>query len=158
VPGVDELVASLSRTSQRELDAAIERLTQPGGVGALADDLVAAFPRVRAWQGRCNILYLLTALARTRPDVRSLAVEATLDRAYAVRMRACSLLAYSLAPEVVPSLERLLSHPHEPTRADAAAAIDAIRSRNHHLWLDREHSGRVLWEVSDRSAVSKDGD
>lgn len=36
-----------------------------------------------------------------------------------------------------------------PTTAeDAAAAIDAIERQNHHLFVDRDHSGRVRWSVN----------
>ena len=28
---------------------------------------------------------------------------------------------------------------------DAKAAIDAIKHRNHHYFVDRKHSGRIQW-------------
>jgi hypothetical protein len=42
----------------------------------------------------------------------------------------------------------LLRHSDADTVADAKAAIDAIRSRNHHYFVDRSHSGRSFWEVN----------
>jgi hypothetical protein len=64
-----------------------------------------------------------------------------------VRKRACSILAYSLRQDAVPHLEHLLCHRDQKTRDDAAAAIDAIKHRNHHYWVDRDQSGRVFWKV-----------
>ena len=48
------------------------------------------------------------------------------DSAYMPRMQATGILAYSLRPDAVEHLERLLKHRDPKTRDDAAAAIDAI--------------------------------
>ena len=71
------------------------------------------------------------------------------DKATLVRYRACGLLAYSLRADALPTLEAMLRHRDRRTAEDAAAAIDAIRSRNHHYFIDREHTGRIFWQVGD---------
>jgi len=50
------------------------------------------------------------------------------------------LLAFSQNEAALPTLRESLSHPDEGTRGDVVAAIDAIESRNHHYFVDREHS------------------
>jgi hypothetical protein len=64
-----------------------------------------------------------------------------------VRYRGCCILAYSLRRDAVPALQQLLSHSDTKTADDAMAAIDAIKHRNHHYFVDRDHSGRMFWEV-----------
>jgi hypothetical protein len=34
------------------------------------------------------------------------------------------------------------------TPADAVAAIEAILKKNHHLFVDRSHSGKTFWQVN----------
>jgi hypothetical protein len=70
------------------------------------------------------------------------------EAAWSVRYRACGLLAYSLRADALPELEPLLGHRDQRTVEDARAAIDAIRSHNHHFFVDRGHSGRSFWEVN----------
>ena len=63
-------------------------------------------------------------------------------------MHACEVLAYSLREDTIPFLEPLLQHPSARTRDEAAAAIDAIKHKNHHYYLDRTHSGNAFWVVN----------
>lgn len=66
------------------------------------------------------------------------------DRSYAVRHYGCALLAYSLRADALPALSLLLKHSDRRTVEDAKAAIDAIKSKNHNFFRDRNYSGRVL--------------
>jgi hypothetical protein len=70
------------------------------------------------------------------------------DRAYAVRHYGCALLAYSLRTDALPALISLLKHADRPTVEDAKAAIDAIKSKNHNFFKDRDHSGKILWSYA----------
>jgi hypothetical protein len=70
------------------------------------------------------------------------------DRAALVRHRACALLAYSLREDAIPYLEKLLTHKNNKTVADATAAIDSIKQKNAHFFIDRDHSGRVFWVLN----------
>ena len=107
-----------------------------------------AYPRFRKAQGRRSLVFHAIRYARTSEDAFQLGLAALEDRATLVRYRACGLLAYSLRSEAIAPLERLLDHPDEATAADAWAAIDAIRNRNHHFFVDRDHSGRSFWKVN----------
>jgi hypothetical protein len=62
-------------------------------------------------------------------------------------MQACAILAYSLCEEAIPELEALLRHRSRETRADAAAAIDAIKHQDHNYFVDRDHSGKGGWVI-----------
>jgi hypothetical protein len=109
--------------------------------------LVRAYPHLRRSEGRSALLFSLPRFARSHPAVIDLAVGALADRAFLVREYACAILAYSLQESAIPALESLATHPHAETRASSEAAIDAIRSKNHHYYVDREHSGNTFWQV-----------
>ena len=115
---------------------------------AVVPYLREAYPRFRKWQGRVALVYHSIRFARVSEDAFQLGLAALADRATLVRYRACSLLAYSLRDDAIEPLERTLDHPDAETVADAAAALDAIRNRNHHLFVDRSHSGRSFWSVN----------
>jgi len=66
-----------------------------------------------------------------------------------VRYRACGLLAYSLRRDAIGPLKTLLNHRDPRTLADASAAITAIEKQNHHLFIDRDASGRTRWVVNE---------
>jgi hypothetical protein len=42
----------------------------------------------------------------------------------------------------------LLKHADRRTVEDANAAIDAIKSKNHYFFKDRDHSGKVRWDYA----------
>jgi HEAT repeat protein len=92
-----------------------------------------------------NIMYRLVSYSRTRPSVVALGIFALTDKSRIVRYHACAALAYSLQLSALIPLQELLSHPDKETRQDAAAAIDAIQSKNHHYFADRNHSEKVFW-------------
>jgi hypothetical protein len=110
--------------------------------------LAAAFGRTRRWQGRTALLFYTISYARQTDAAIDLALRALGDRSYMVRYRACMVLAYSLRSDVLSQLQALTTHVDERTRADARAAIDAIESQNHHLFVDRDHSGHSFWHVN----------
>ena len=50
--------------------------------------------------------------------------------------------------DAMPSLEQLLKHADVKTVDDARVAMDAIRRKNHHYFIDRNHSDSAFWEVN----------
>ena len=149
---IRQLVADLDTRRSSEEELAWARLRPLGS--AVVPHLAEAYPRFRTWQGRASLLYHAIQYARTEEAAFQLGLAALRDRSFVVRYRACMLVAYSLRDEAVPLLEDLLQHPEPRTAADAGAALDAIRQQNHHLFLDRDHSGKVFLRVrpSDRTA------
>lgn len=147
-PSIDEVVAIYDRMKGGELAQAELALFKRYGLENLIPILAVTYPKIRRCEGRSRILFWLPRYARRREEVVLLARSALGDRAYLVRNYACDILAYSLRQDVIPDLEALLVHPHPETRADAAAAIDAIKSKNHHYSLDREHTGSTYWVVN----------
>jgi hypothetical protein len=141
---VRDLVRQLDTTRVTDTESAWGELRDLGE--ALLPYLVEAYPSMKRWQGRVALVYYAIPYARTNRAAFELGLAALTDRATLVRYRACMLLAYSLDPEAIPSLERLLSHPDAKTVDDARAAIDAIEFQNHHYFLDRHHTGRLRWE------------
>lgn len=136
-------------TTSRTGESRAWRLIEAAGA-AVVPHLLAAYPEFRTWQGRASLVYHAIPHARTHEGAFALGLAAATDRAKVVRYRAISLLAYSLNRESLPLLTRLLDHPSAETAADAAAAIDAITSNNHHYFHDRTHSGLLTWRVHDR--------
>ena len=106
---------------------------------------IEAYPKARRWQQRASFLYTAARHARNSPLAVKLAVDALQDRSREVRYRACLLLALSQDEAILPTLEAASTHADPSTRADVAAAIDAIRSRNPHFFVDRDHSGKVTY-------------
>jgi hypothetical protein len=113
-----------------------------------------AYPTMSRWQGRVSLVAHSIRYARVSDDAFRLGIEAVHDRATLVRYRACAILAYSQRKEAIPHLKDLLNHQDAKTVADAQAAILAIKKRNHHLFIDRDRSGRTFWVVNpgDRDA------
>lgn len=155
LPSVDELVAVYNQVRGSDVARAEQRLFQQFGIDALVPRLIESYARVRRGSGRAAILFWLPRFARMRDDVVQLARGALHDPTCPVRSEACSILAYSLREDALRDLATLLDHAHPKTRADAAAAIDAIRSRNHHYYVDRSHTGATFWGVNPGDVPAK---
>jgi hypothetical protein len=136
LPSDDELLAIYDGMRGGRLGQAQSRLFECYGLERLIPLLVQIYPKIRRSQGRIAILFWLPSYARQRDDVVALALSALDDHAYLVRSNACGILAYSLRDDAVLALGTLLTHKHLETRADAAAAIDAINAKNHHYFVD----------------------
>lgn len=102
-----------------------------------------AYPTAKRWRQRASFLYRSVRYAKESKSARELAVQALADKSREVRYRACMLLAVSQDRQVLPALRATLSHPDAQTRADVAAAIDAIERRNHNYFVDRGHTGMI---------------
>jgi hypothetical protein len=111
--------------------------------------LAELFPKARWFEVRRDIAYHCIGYAQVSDVAIDVGRMAVADKSSVVRYRGCCVLAYSLRPEVLPILDGLLNHPDAKTVEDAKAAIDAIRSRNHHYFVDRRHMGRMFWGVDD---------
>jgi|GEM_PF-1670577 len=140
-------VRALESTTVRGEEDAWE-LLKPMGV-SVCPYLLAAYPELKKSQGRVSLVYHSIRYARVSEEAFQLGVLALKDRASLVRYRACSLLAYSLRKDALPHLKPLLAHNDEKTAKDAEAAIDAIQSNNHHLFVDRTNSGNTFWVVNE---------
>ena len=143
---IKEIVSRLETTKSLEEEAAWGELKSLGA--AVVPYLAEAFPLMRKSQGRVSCVFHSIRYARTSDAAFRLGVAALSDRATLVRYRACALLAYSLRPDAIPHLRPLLEHGDDKTVADARAAIDSIEHRNHHYFVDRDHSGRSFWNVN----------
>lgn len=144
---IQSQVRALESTSvQGEEDA--WQLLKPLGVG-VCPYLLAAYPKFKKWQGRVSLVFHSIRYARVSEEAFQLGVLALNDRASLVRYRACSLLAYSQRKDALPYLKPLQAHEVAKTVKDAEAAVDAIRLRNHHLFVDRTHSGSTFWVVNE---------
>ncbi|MCP5326537.1 MAG: hypothetical protein H7A09_09480 [Oceanospirillaceae bacterium] len=103
----------------------------------------------RKWQVRTSCVYHSIRYARSSSEAVELGVIALADKSYAVRYRACMLLAYSLDKSVLSSLKQLENTTsHEETLLDVRAAIDAIENQNSDYFVDRGHSGKITLRVS----------
>ena len=110
------------------------------------------YHKIQKWQGRVSLVFHSIRYARSHEDAFQLGITALNDKAVVVRYRACMLLAYSLRKDALPHLEQLLKHSNQRTVQDAKAAIDAILSQNHHYFIDRDHSGKVKWNIEAEGA------
>jgi hypothetical protein len=148
LPSLSEVTAVYSQPMGSDIGRLEHALFQRYGLEDLIPLLVEAFPKLSRGQGRASILFWLPRFARTHEEVVTLAISALADRSYLVREYACSILAYSLRPDVLPHLARLQTHRDAKTRLSAAAAQDAIEHKNHHYYIDRRHTGNTFWAVN----------
>lgn len=146
-----ERIAALVRELDTSQSLPAEKAwTQLRGLGVgVVPYLADAYGKFRTWQGRTSLVFHSIRYARSDERAFRLGVQALRDRSHVVRWRACGLLAYSLRRDALDVLRPLLQHTDMRTREDAAAAIDAIEHQNHHLYVDRDHSGRSKWVVND---------
>lgn len=148
LPSIESLVALYEKRPASAVGQAEFLLFQEYGLEPLIPLLIGTFPQVRSGYGRHSILFGLLRFSRQRQDVVDLAIGALRDRAYLVRTEACAALAYSLRCDAIQHLSSLQHHKDPKTRADAAAAVDAINHKNHHYYVDRAHTGSTFWEVT----------
>ena len=129
-----------------------ERLDAWGELKTLGVDVVGylatGYSKMKKAPGRTTCVFYSMSYSRTSEEAYELGVVALNDKATTVRYRACGLLAYSLRKDAIPYLRSLLQHRDSRTVADARAAIDAIENENHHLFVDRRHSGRMFWDLN----------
>ena len=140
---VDKLQASTVSGEEEAWDA-----LRPLGI-EVVPYLLEAFPRFRRWQGRASLVYHAIRYARMSDDAFQLGLLGARDKSRVVRYHALGLLAYSLRREALGEIKNQLSNPDKSTVADATAALAAIKEKNHHLFHDRDRSGRTHWIVND---------
>lgn len=133
-------------TASSNLQEAAWASLRPLGVDVVPF-LAEYFPRTKKAQGRVALIFHAIRYAR-ESQAAFLGLLALNDKATLVRYRACGLCAYSLKADAIPHLKRLLKHTDAKTVADAEAAIDAIRCKNHRYFIDRTHSHSTFWEVN----------
>lgn len=143
---IRELVGRLDTAKALDGENAWGELRPLGA--AVLPFLAEFYPKARKWQGRAALIFHAMGYARTSETAFQLGLAALRDKATIVRYRACGLCAYSLRSDAVAPLKQMLEHPEAQTVADARAAIDAIQRRNHHYFVDRNHSGQSFWEVN----------
>ena len=150
---IQRLVTALDTKSTSQEEAAWAKLKPLGS--NVVDHLAAFYPKAKTWQGRASLVFHSIRYARQSEAAFQLGLAALTDKSTVVRYRACGLCAYSLRRDALQGLRLLVSHKDTRTAEDAAAAIDAIEHQNHHLFVDRTHSGRSFWVVneSDRQQV-----
>lgn len=107
------------------------------------------YHKSRKWQVRVSCVYHAIAYAKHFPEAVELGREALRDRSKPVRYRACMLLAVSLDNESLPSLRdaEKQAGQDEETVGNIRAALSAIERQNHHLFVDRDNSGKVTLNV-----------
>jgi hypothetical protein len=152
----EEIRAVVRRLNSPTVAAEEQAWSELRGLGEIVVPYLRdAYPTFKRWQGRVSLVFHSIRYARVSEDAFRLGLEAVNDRATVVRYRACALLAYSLRADALFRLNQLLKHDDPKTVGDAKAAITAINKRNHHLFVDRDGSGRTTWVVNeeDRSPV-----
>ena len=143
---VERLVQAFSTSLRPEIDAAWLVADSMGD--DLLPLLAEAFSRIRKSEGRASVMRYVGRFSRESEVAFRMGTVAVQDRAYAVRHYGCALLAYSLRADALPILTSLLKHADRRTVEDAGAAIDAIKSKNHNFFKDRDHSGKILWSYA----------
>lgn len=143
---IRSIVSQLDTTSAADEEAVWLQVRHLGA--EVVPYLLEAFPSTRKWQGRVSLVFHSIRFARVSEAAFELGLLALEDRSFMVRWRGCGLLAYSLRRDALPALQAASTHKDSRTREDATAAMAAISESNHHLYVDRDRSGRTFWEVT----------
>lgn len=138
-PEILKLIKKLDTTKSSEQEEYWEQLKK------LNIDIpkyfLQAYQTFKKSQGRIHLVFSCIKHARTNENAFQLGILALADKATLVRYRAACILAYSLRDDAIPHLEKNLAHPDKETQKDAERAIRAIKSKNHHIFMeDRSHS------------------
>jgi hypothetical protein len=139
------LVAAFDAKDSATRDAAWQQLRDLGD--RVLPFFEEFFPRASRLEARRDMAFHSIRYARASEIAFRIGLAAIADRSSIVRYRGCCVLAYSLRREALPALQRLLTHSDARTIEDARAAMDAIQSGNHHYFVDRQHTGQMIWEV-----------
>lgn len=143
-PEIEKLLGTLDgRGSDAEFSAVSALLKAVGDEFPAL--LLKKYRSSRKWGDRASCVYHAIHYAKNNESAYRLGVEALSDRSKHVRYRACMLLAFAQRPEAIPFLESLRSDGQ--SGADASAAIDAVASKNHNYFVDRDHSGKLVWNI-----------
>jgi HEAT repeat protein len=138
--------AALKKLDGRGTDEEYEAVKILTALGDQLPELLLQKYRVsKKWGERASCVYHSIKYAKTSIGSFQLGIEATQDKSKNVRYRACMFLAIAQKEEAIPMLEPLLKD--IDSADDAAAAIDAIKNKNHHYFADRDHSGMVKLNV-----------
>lgn len=141
---IGRLLARLDGTGSDDEWAAVSKLRTIGA--ELPNWLLKRFRVSRGWKARTSCVFHAIRYARKSEDALALGLEAIVDRSKIVRYRGAMLLAYSQRKDALPYLRAALVR-DGPGADDLLAAIDAIENENHNYFVDREHSGKMKWEV-----------
>ncbi|MGI9390371.1 MAG: hypothetical protein ACR2O1_09970 [Boseongicola sp.] len=142
---IADLIRALDCKNWGEVEDAREALVQLGR--DIFPVALEVFPELRGYKARVALVYTAVKFALVEPDAVRLAITALRDKSGAVRYRACMLLAVAGRNNTVRNLEALLDHKSSETRADAQAAITAIKAKNQNLFLDRDGRGPVRLNI-----------
>jgi HEAT repeat protein len=142
---IRSLVASFDTRDNAARDAAWRQLRDLGE--RLLPFFEEFFGRAKRLEARRDIAFHCIRFARTNDAAFRIGLAAVNDRSTIVRYRGCCVLAYSLRRDALLALQTLLSHSDAKTVGDARAAIDAIQHKNHHYFIDREHTDQMFWDV-----------
>jgi HEAT repeat protein len=143
--GKDEILALIQALDQKTYGASEDQRERLVEVGP--DFLPYALdmlPKLKNAHGRNALVYTAMKFSRVSDQAVQLGITAMKDRSYPVRYHAAMLLAVSLSHQALPALQLALTHKDPKTVADATAAINAIQSANHNLFLSRNGSGAIL--------------
>lgn len=110
-------------------------------------EILASMKKLRTWRAREAVVDTAIKFARNEELAREIGQVGLLDKCSAVRGTACALSAFSLNLAYLPCLKMIAGASDQKTKEDAEAAILAISQQNHHLFMDRDQSGKVRWNV-----------
>jgi len=150
---IKKLVMQLGSSGKIEDEKKIWGKLKPVGE-KIVHYFLEAYPKAKGWESRASYMFHSIKYAKTNKEALQLGILGLKDKSTIVRYRACQILAYSLKKEVLPFLEEALSHKDSKTIEDVKATINAIKKGNHHLFHDRDNSGKIKWFVKDSEGIN----
>lgn len=136
----------LARLDAEQGSEAVREELVPHGLDALAS-MAETLPTMRSWKARNAVVYTAIKFARKSDLSLETGRLGLQDKSKRVRQTACALAAFSLNPAMLVPLADCSSSSEPDVAEDVRAATHAIEQRNHHLFMDRQGTGRVRWHV-----------
>jgi hypothetical protein len=143
---VVSIIAKLDGSGSNEEWQAMDHLQRIVGE-KLPDYFLLEYKKAKHWKKRCSLVFHSLKYAKRSDAAVELGLLALFDRSKAVRYRACMLLAFARDKSALTTLKEALIRLPANSRGDILAAIDAIKSQNHHYFVDRTHSGKMKMNI-----------
>lgn len=147
LPTVDELLEVLDFRDDSNVCGNMIELRDKYGLDNLVDLYTQAFYKIRNFPARREIAYWAGRYVKNNEKVYDMAIFGLNDKSYMVRYHCCGIIAFSQRSDALPHLNKIKDHKNSQTREDIAATIDSIQNKNHNYFLDRNHTGKLHFDL-----------
>jgi hypothetical protein len=108
------------------------------------NEALRRYKLTKSWARRTALIYHSIPYAKTSSSAVELGLLAACDKSKVARYRALMLVALTQDQSTLERLERLVPKIPPSSKEDLLAAIDAIKNKNQHYFIDHSHTGKTF--------------